>query len=148
LGLAGCAPPTSLLRWTSITSGRSFLREVELVGGCCKKEPVFCRSFERGGAESSSLSMDISLVESSVPDSMESLETLLGFFDFRLGEGFAHSGTGYSRSNCCRNRLVYSLPLTRSSASVSRSLRSRGFDASETRMRSSSLSTHAGAQFS
>ncbi len=40
---------------------------------------------------------------------------------------------------------MYSLPLTRSSASVSRSLRSRGLEARETVMRSSSLSTQAAA---
>ena len=60
-------------------------------------------------------------------------------------EGLAHSGTGYNRSNCCRSRFVYSFPFTRSSDSVSRSLRSLGFEAKDTVIRSSSLSIHAGA---
>ena len=60
-------------------------------------------------------------------------------------EGLAHSGTGYSRWNCWRRRFVYSLPFTRSSASVLLSLRSRGLEASDMTRRSSSLSTHAGA---
>ena len=59
-------------------------------------------------------------------------------------EVFAHSGTGYNRSNWRRSRFVYSLPLTRSSESEIRSLRSRGLEARETTMRSSSLSNHAG----
>lgn len=62
---------------------------------------------------------------------------------FLLAEGFAQSGTGYNRSNCRRNRLVYSLPLIKSSDSATLSFRNRGFDANETVMRSSSLSTHA-----
>lgn len=39
---------------------------------------------------------------------------------------------------------MYSLPLTRSSDSLRRNLRSRGFEANEITIRSSSLSTHAG----
>lgn len=64
---------------------------------------------------------------------------------FLAAAGFVHSGTGYNRSNCRRSRLVYSLPLTRSSDSVSRNLRSLGLEANETTMRSSSLSIHAAA---
>jgi hypothetical protein len=47
------------------------------------------------------------------------------------------------RVYCARSRLEYSLPLMTSSSSARRSLRSRLDDASETKMRSSSLSTHA-----
>ena len=57
----------------------------------------------------------------------------------------AHAGVGCSRRYCWRSRLMYSLPLTKSSSSVSRSLRSRGFEARDTTRRSSSLSIHKGA---
>lgn len=63
---------------------------------------------------------------------------------FLRAEGLAHSGTGYSRSNCWRRRLLYSLPFTRSSFSLTRSFRRRGLEARETVRRSSSLSIHAG----
>ena len=108
---------------------------------------MFCISFASGVAERFSESTDISLADPSLSELADSSKLFLRFLCdvFRLGGGFAHSGTGYSRSNCCRKRLIYSLPVTRSSASVCRSFRSRGLDAKDTTMRSSSLSTHAGA---
>ena len=45
---------------------------------------------------------------------------------------------------CWRSLSIYSLPLTKSSDSVSLNLRSRGFEAKETIILSSSLSSHTG----
>lgn len=129
----------------SIISGRNFLQVLELVDEARSKEPASWRSFDRGGADKFSLSTDNSLPEPSALEVIDPSIAPLRFlwYAFCLGGGFAHSGTGYSRSNCCRSRLAYSMPLTKSSSSVSRSLRSRGLDASDTMVRSSSLSTHA-----
>lgn len=128
----------------SIASGRSLPppEEEGLI-----RSMLFWRSLVRGGTERSSESMDISSAEGS------SLELWLAFVSrrrllwlgFTAAEAFAQLGTGHSFSNCRRNRFVYSLPLTKSSDSVFRSFRRRGFDANETMMRSSSLSTHAAA---
>ena len=57
-----------------------------------------------------------------------------------------HSGVGWRRSYCRRRRAIYSRPLTMSSSAVSRSLRSRGVEASETVMRSSALSYQTGCR--
>ncbi len=88
----------------------------------------------------------MSSADTSSSELFEEPEIRLRFLweDFLIAEGFAHSGTGYNRSNCRRSRLVYSIPLTRSSDSVSRSLRSLGLEAKDTTIRSSSLSTQAG----
>lgn len=89
----------------------------------------------------------VSSSEAMASELSEELEVLCCFLGVRFftAEGFAHSGTGYRRSNWRRNRFAYSLPLTRSSDSEIRSFRSRGFEARETTIRSSSLSTHATA---
>lgn len=138
--------PTSLVRWMSITSGRSFFRDAETAGVGCVRLAVFWRILARGCVEISSESRDISSPETLISELSELFEMLRLFLGacFFAAKGFAHSGTGYNRSNCRRSRFVYSLPLTRSSVSAMRSLRSRGLEARETIMRSSSLSIQAG----
>ena len=130
-----------------MTSGRSFLRVGEVVGFAdWRKLVVDWRSLASGWAERSSESMDMSSEDTASSELFDLIEDRLRFLrDFLAAKGLAHSGTGYSRSNCCRSRLVYSLPLTRSSDSVSLSLRSLGLEANDTTICSSSLSTHAGA---
>lgn len=85
---------------------------------------------------------------SSTSMSSEDIEELEPAEDLRrrfVGlEECAHSGTGFKTSNCRRNLLVYSLPLTTSSASLTRSFRRREFPASDIAKRSSSLSSQAG----
>lgn len=87
----------------------------------------------------------MSSAEVLISELSEAVDSFLRFLKapFFVAEGFAHSGTGYSRSNWRRSRLLYSLPLTRSSDSVVLSFLSLGFEARETTTRSSSLSTHA-----
>lgn len=142
-------PVTLLVFWISITSGRNFRR----FAGCseeersvCNKEPAVRRSSARGRVEEgeNSSSMDMSEPESSAPDeaSWLPMDCLL-LPDVLLFCVLAHAGVGCSRSYCLRSLLMYSLPLTTSSASVSRSFRKRVLEARETVMRSSSLSIHA-----
>lgn len=102
------------------------------------------RSLASGWTERSSESMDMPSEDTASSELYEAFGDRLRFLwdDFLAEEGLAHSGTGYSCSNCRRRRLMYSLPLTRSSDSVSRSLRSLGLEANDTTVRSSSLSTH------
>lgn len=97
--LTGWARPTSLVRWISITSGRSFLRPDDKVGAALMKSVLLCRSFARGWAERSSESRDISAAEPSSPELLLTMEARLRFFAFAAADGFAQSGTGCSRSN-------------------------------------------------
>ena len=136
------------MRWISITSERSFRRPEEVEGNWIRLS-TFCRSLARGCVERSFDSGSTDMV------SVSSLVALLASDDrlflvetcFLFAGGFTHSGIGWSRSNWRRSRLVYSLPLITSSDSKFLSLRKRGTEASDTVMRSSSLSTHA-AEFS
>jgi hypothetical protein len=137
----------------SITSGRSLRR---LVGRSIEavsvrvREPAVRNSSARGWVEDveKSSSMDISVSEAS-GDSAWPLEELLrrllrsDEFSFVY---LAHSGVGWRRSYCLLRRLIYSLPSITSSASVLRSFRRRVCEASETEIRSSSLSTQAGCR--
>lgn len=106
---------------------------------------VFVRSLASGWVDRSSDLTDMSSAEVFISELSEAVDSFLRFLKAPLfaAEGFAQSGTGYSRSNWRRSRLLYSLPLTRSSDSVVLSFLSLGFDARETTTRSSSLSTHA-----
>jgi hypothetical protein len=123
----------------SRTSGRSFphwpLADARV------KEPAFCNSLASGKVDRSCLSTSISYDDTE--DSEEAEDLLRRFAG--LSEGSAHSGAGLSRSNCLRSRLVYSLPLIISSASLTLSFRNLGFPARDTIKRSSSLSSHTGA---
>ena len=137
----GCVPGMSRVRWISITSGRSLDRLIA-EDGILARDPASWRSRARGKVERSESSR-------SIPSSSEEIDDPDAAEDLRLRfvgreEGCAHSGTGFSRSNCLRNRFVYSLPLTISSLSFTRSFRSRLFPASDTTNRSSSLSSQAG----
>jgi hypothetical protein len=113
-----------------------------LVVGARIREPAFWRSRARGRVERSEVSRSMSdsepMEESDVAEDL--LRRLVG-----RSVGMAHSGVGFRVSNCRRRRLVYSLPLTTSSASFVRSFRNRGLFARETISLSSSLSSHAGA---
>ena len=142
-GITGWALPTSLRRWMPRTSVRIFLLVVEGADSI----NVDWRSLARGCADRESESTDISSADASAEEWLEAFDARRGFCFSRSieAEGLAHSGTGYNRSNCWRRRFVYSLPFTKSSASVLRSFRSRELDANDTTRRSSSLSTHAGA---
>lgn len=143
--LTGWARPTSLVRWISMTSARSLRRVTEDVEGVSMSCVAFCKSLASGWLDRSSESIDISSTESFFSELWLAFEVRLRLLEARFAavEGFAHSGTGCNRSNCRRNRLVYSFPSIKSSDSVNRNLRSRGLDAKETVIRSSSLSTHA-----
>ncbi len=90
---------------------------------------------------------DMSSTEALASELSEAVEDFLRFLDAFVfaAEEFAQSGTGYSRSNWRRSRLLYSFPLTKSSDSEILSFRSLGLDTRETTTRSSSLSTHAAA---
>ena len=127
-----------------MTPGRSFLLVPEALGIDCVRL-VLCSNLANGCVDTSSDPIVISSAElwSESSDTFDDL-LFFGFAPFFTAEGFAHSGTGYSRSNCRRSRFVYTLPFTRSSASVVRSLRNRAFEASEITLRSSSLSIQAG----
>ena len=82
--------------------------------------------------------MDMSESESEL-DCLSPLDALLLFLAYVI-----HSGVGCKRSYCRRNLLMYSLPVTTSSSSVSRSLRRRVLEARETTSLSSSLSCQTG----
>jgi hypothetical protein len=127
----------SFVRCMSRTSGRSLRLPPADVR---VNEPAFCSSLARGRVERSSSSTSISFEDM---EEAEEAEDLLRRFAGLSDD--AHSGTGLSRWNCRRNRLVYSLPVTISSVSVTLSFRNLGFPASETMSRSSSLSSHAAA---
>lgn len=115
----------------------------------------FCSSRERGfddNSSSSSSSPPYSL-SSSLSDSISSVRpsggtarSVFRLFALRSLASTVHAGAGCSRSNCLRSRLVYSLPLTTSSASVNLSFRSRSLPARDTLSRSSSLSSQADAK--
>ena len=129
-----------------MTSGRSFLRVNVLLLNHWIKEFVDCRRAARGLVEMSDSEMDKSLADSPPSKISSLLKDVRRFFVdclAREADGFAHSGTGYRRSKCLRSRFEYSLPLIKSSLSLTRSLRSRGFKANETVIRSSSLSIQA-----
>lgn len=123
-----------------MTSGRSlgFLVELTCV---LVREPAFWSSLARGRVERSASSTSISSEDIEESEPADDLRRRFAGLD----EGNAHSGTGFRRSNCLRNRFVYSLPLTTSSVSFTRSFRNREFPASETVNRSSSLSSQAAA---
>jgi hypothetical protein len=107
----------------SRTSGRS-LRRLPVTGAARASELESCRSRARGRAERSSSSMSISFEDIEELESAEDLRRrFVGLDDC------AHSGTGFKTSNCRRNLLVYSLPLTISSVSSMRSFRNREFPA-------------------
>ena len=107
--------------------------------GVLVKDPAFWRSLARGRAERSE-SMSMSLEDAEESEPADDLRRRFAGLNV-----CAQSGTGFRSSNCRRNRTAYSLPLTTSSFSFTRSFRSRGFPASDTINRSSSLSSHAGA---
>jgi len=113
---------------------------VELTGVLVRELASWSRR-ARGRVERSDSSTSISFedIEESEP-----ADDLRRRFE-GLEEDCAHSGTGFSRSNCLLNLLVYSFPLTISSSSLTRSFRNRVFPANETANRSSSLSSQAGA---
>ena len=139
----GWMPGISFTRWMSMTSGRSF-RFLPLPGADCRTRlSAFCRSFDKGAAEGRSSSTSMSSPEAASSESAPS-ETRRFLRAGICIASRAQSGVGWSISNCLRSLFVYSLPFTMSSASVLRSLRSRGTEASDTIMRSSSLSSHAG----
>lgn len=134
----------------SITSGRSLRRfdgwsvQDMLVR---EREPAVRSSSARGWVEEVEKSSSMDMSESEAPEevpwsSRELLRRLFRSNDFLLAS-LAHSGVGCRCSYCLLSRWTYSLPLIMSSASVLRSFRSRVLEASETEMRSSSLSTQA-----
>jgi hypothetical protein len=138
----------------STTSGRSLrffvgrsVRDVSIR----VREPAVRSSSASDWAEEveNSSSMDMSESEASSSKSSgpltELLRRLLRSEDFPFA-CLAHSGVGWRRSYCLLSRLIYSLPLITSSVSVLRNFRSLVFDARETEMRSSSLSTQAGCR--
>lgn len=153
----------SFVRWISITPGRNFRFLLPPCSALRVRLSASLSSSASGCTVGSSSSISASSAEElSSAEGFPAPEAVrLFFFGGRLACGFAHSGTGYSRSNlaflatsrhhrahvcahCLRKRLAYSLPLMTSSSSVRLSLRSRGTDASDTVIRSSSLSSHAG----
>jgi hypothetical protein len=111
-----------------------------VVGAVLVRELAFCNIRARGRVERSSSSTSMSLEDIEESEPAEDLRRR-----FAGLEDCAHSGTVFKTSNCLRNRLVYSLPLTISSAPLTLSFRSREFPASEIANRSSSLSSQAGA---
>lgn len=127
-------------RWISSTSGRSLGRLFVLIG-IRARDPASCKSRASGRTERSISSPSISSEDIEESDPAEDLRRRLA----ERPDGFAHSGTGCSLSNCLCKRVVYSLPLTRSSSSLTRSFRSRELPASDTVNRSSSLSSQTGA---
>lgn len=141
----GCTPGMSFWRCMSMTSGR-ILRFLPAPGPACRtNDSASCSSFDRGAADGTS-SESISASESSSPD--EPCPDIRLFFLAGFCSAVCdHSGTGLNSSNCFLNLFAYSLPLTTSSASVRRSFLNRDTDASETSVRSSSLSSHAGGCF-
>jgi len=144
--LTGWVPPTSLVRWMSRTSGRSFRFFLDCLSSSLVRSLMFWRSLARGlVVVSSSLSV-------SMASFLDSLEAALWFASLLLlflgrADETAQSGVGYRRSYCLRSLLVYSLPLTISSASLTLSFRSLELFARETVIRSSSLSSHAAFGF-
>lgn len=127
-------------------SGCSFLRiSSELLDIDRVRLLAFDRSLASGWVDRSSDLSDMSSAEVFNSELSEAVDSFLPLLKapFFAAEGFAHSGTGYSRSNWRRSRLLYSLPLTRSSDSVVLSFLSLALEARETTTRSSSLSSHA-----
>ena len=62
---------------------------------------MFFRNLASGWVDRSSDSTDISSAEASASELSEAVDNFLGFLGatFFAAEGFAQSGTGYSRSN-------------------------------------------------
>lgn len=118
----------------SMTSWRSLRFPLERALSSMRvRSEAFWRSLARGCMERFSFSSS-----ESISSSLSASESVLR----RFTSGVAHSGVGCRRVNCLRSRRTYSLPLTTSSASVLRSLRSLAWLASDTARRSSSLSYH------
>lgn len=128
-----------------MTSGCSFLPLSELLDIDRVRLLVFDRSLASGWVDKSSDLTDMSSAELFTSELSEALDNFLLSLKAPVfaAEGFAQSGTGYSRSNWRRSRSLYSLPLTRSSDSVFLSFLSLALEARETTTRSSSLSSHA-----
>ena len=90
-------PETSLVRWMSMTSGRSVLRVEVVLSVDSVSGVVDWRSLARGWVEWSLESTEMSSAEASSSDELASLEN---FRRFRLdalffdADGYAHSGTG------------------------------------------------------
>ena len=135
----GCTFGIDRVCWISRTSGRSFGRFVLV--GVLDRDPAFWRRRASGKVDRSDSSTSISLEDR---DDTEPAEERLRRFAGRE-DGWAHSGTGFKRSNCLLNRFVYSLPLTISSSSFTRSFLNLESPASDIANRSSSLSSQAGA---
>lgn len=89
----GWMPATSLVRWMSITSGRSFLRVVVEVW---VRRVVDWRSLASGWTERSEVSMEVSESEASESEeeTLDSFRRLCRDEGFFGAEGLAHSGTG------------------------------------------------------
>jgi len=89
----GWMPATSLVRWMSITSGRSFLRVVVEVW---VRGVVDWRSLASGWTERSEVSMEMSESEASESEeeTLDSFRRLCRDEGFFGAEGLAHSGTG------------------------------------------------------
>ena len=86
---------------------------------------VLCKSLASDGVDRSS---DVSSAKTLASELSEADDSFLRFFEAALfpAKGFAQCGTGCSRSNWHRSRLLYSFPLTKSSDSVILSFRSLG----------------------
>lgn len=139
-------PPTSFVRWMSITSCLSF-RIFAGRSSSRVRSLILCKSLPSGlVVVSSSPSVSMRSLSESSEEAFCLASLFLLFFVDRT-EGFAHSGVGYRRSYCLRSLLVYSFPLTISSASLTLSFRNLELFASDTVMRSSSLSSHAALGF-
>jgi hypothetical protein len=84
-----------------MTSGRSFLRDMEALGVGCVRLVEFWRSLAKGGVDKSSESIDISSAETLTSEVSELFNGLRLFLwtRFLAAKGFAHSGTRYNRSN-------------------------------------------------
>ena len=131
-----CLSGISLVLWMSITSGRSR----RFVGPPAPARRLTSRrNFSRGCAEISESEPLPSSDESEAADDLRRL--LLG----RPSDSLAQAGRGLRRRYCWRSLLLYSAPLTMSSASVIRSFRKRLTPARETASLSSSLSSQTGA---
>lgn len=141
-------PLMSFVRWISNTSGLSFRFLPNPFSVLRVRLSASLRSFASGCAErlsSPSISISSSEDASSSAEDPSFSEIFLLFLEGLLVAGVAHSGVGYNLSNCLRNLRAYSFPLIKSSFSVFRNFRSRGTEVKDTTMRSSSLSSQAGA---
>lgn len=139
----GCMRGIALVCCISMTSGRSFVRLAPLCT-VLVKDPASCNMRAKGSVDNPVSSTSISLEDIEESEPADDLRRRFA----GLEECCAHSGSGFRRSYCLLNRLVYSLPLTKSSSSLMRSFRSRVSLASEISIRSSALSSHAGLSLS